>query len=126
MGFTTYQKDMPQVHLHFRSDDELADVQGYAETEICCHACGYSEIILYNLPPKGEEGYGFDGDPKITSVLDRFKRDHAACIPPNLPTIFAIFGRGNDRFVALCPEFRKSDKPEIIDLRYDKPEDRLI
>lgn len=126
MGNVTFLKDAPQIHLHFMTDDELADSQGYAVTEICCHACGFSKIILFNLPKVGEETYGSDGDPALVKIQDEFKSQHLNCKPEPLPQFMEILDSGNDRFKMLCPPFRLSKNPERIDIRHDKPEDRMI
>lgn len=82
-------KNIPQVHLHFLSDDGEEN----ARVELCCHGCGDSLLMYYS-----------DDTRRLTKhkqVRDRFVRLHANC--------------PNREYERNCPNYRSAFK--VIDLR---------
>ncbi len=123
----TFLQDTPNVHLHYEISDELADAQGYSEIELCCHACGLGLKVLFNLPPDKDPVYeeiGDNGIPQLRKIRDEFETKHKECQAADPPLLSSVGLRGVDQFRYLCPPYRKN--VETLDVRTDKPEDRLI
>lgn len=89
----------PQVHLHFLTDDLEYSYIGFSKVEICCHGCGESVLVYYDVP--GKE------DTRHIELRDQFTTKHRRC-------------PGRD-YEERCPNFRT--KMEVIDLR-DAPSRR--
>jgi len=86
-------EDIPQVHLHFLTEEEEYSELGYGKVEVVCHGCGDSILIYYN------EGSGYDS--KHLKVRDSFAAKHQHC--------------PNKQFEEHCPDYRSGFK--VIDLR---------
>ncbi len=128
---STFLIDTPHVHIHYLIDDELADIQGYAETELCCHACGKYIRVLYNLPKEGDPIYEEikdNGLPQLALIRDDFEAKHKNCVPAmkKVPLIGFVVGEGTNQFKFLCPSWRKYGYPEEkIDLRTNKQQHEM-
>ena len=117
----------PQCHIHYLIDDELADIQGYSEIEIVCHACGLYDVVLFNLPAKDDPIWdtvdASNGLPILAKVREEFIEKHKNCKPGVKHLLSELLGNGNEQFKFLCPDWRKFGHPEsTIDLRTNKPE----
>ena len=111
----------PNVHTHFLEDDDTADERGYAEAEICCHACGVYIRIKYTLLPKDSEELEKvkqeNGMPVLNTIRDKFLDKHRNCIDA-VKHFGNLLQKGNNHYKYLCPPWRKYPVPEIIhDLR---------
>jgi len=71
----TYLTETPQIHIHYRTDDEQMDAQGYGEAELCCHGCATALVVRYPPAPPAwtipEEGW-----PKLRKVRNDFVAEH--------------------------------------------------
>lgn len=88
-----YFEEVPQVHLHFLTEPEEYQENGFGRAELCCHGCGCSLLILYN------EATG-DGA-KHLKVRDSFTAKHQKC--------------PNKLYEEHCPNYRASF--DSVDLR---------
>lgn len=88
-----YLEEVPQVHLHFLTDEEEYSRLRYGKVEIVCHGCGESILVYYNE----ETGH----TSKHLKVRDSFSAKHQKC--------------PNKKFEEHCPNYRASFK--VVDLR---------
>ncbi len=123
MSGITFLTNTPNVHFHYLSSDDLADIQGYSHVELVCHACGKYIEVLHKLAKKDDpvwEKIGEKGTPRGRQIRDNFEKQHKNCVPAMdvVPLIGSAVGKGNDQFKTLCPSWRKFTVPEeIFDLR---------
>jgi hypothetical protein len=73
----------PHIHLHWQMADTDID-NDYAEIEICCHGCGQSTLIKYNLPD--ENIIPDNGVACLARFKKRFLALHADCANEADPT----------------------------------------
>lgn len=94
---TSYDIEMPHLHQHVLFDDDEGDILGFSELEMCCHGCGRSAVIMFEVPPEALE------EPLecLRATKLRFKNLHASC----------SFPAG----AVECPDFRSIT--EHIDMR---------
>jgi len=123
-----YIPGVPHIHMHYLVNDEKAFSQGFAETEICCHACGKYIIVKFILTPDKDVMYdlvGPNGFPKLLHIKEEFIGEHKNCKPR--PTYDEKLGaqlpmiKDNNQFMKACPSWRLHDKPEKkFDLRKER------
>ena len=87
-------KGVPQVHLHFLTDEGEVD----ARVELCCHGCGASILLYYWEDAKRMTKQRMT---KHQQIRDGFVRKHDHC--------------PNREYERNCPNYRSSF--ETIDLR---------
>lgn len=86
----TYEATAPQIHLHYRTSDDLAERQGYGEVELCCHGCGTGVVLRYGFPGTVDhEGKNMI----LEAVRAFFREEHRTCVDRTGGT--------------LCPPYRR-------------------
>lgn len=87
-----YLEGVPQVHVHFLTDEEGFEAQGYGLLELVCHGCGASRLIVYDARHTHDRHVHF---------RDRFRDEHVRCV--------------NRGFESYCPDYRRTI--EVTDTR---------
>lgn len=99
----SYETEYPWIHLHYMTDDETSDAEGYSQIELCCHACATSLWLTLDWPLA-------PGAAK--PVRDRFVSEHNGCEHKAKALkdplgMFEAMGGFREAMKGLCPVERK-------------------
>jgi hypothetical protein len=85
-GVTEYERTSPHVtvltntqscHLHYWTTDEALEKQGWAKTDLVCHACQEATRVLWPDPgPIENDPTDGLGIPTLRTVREGFEHDH--------------------------------------------------
>jgi hypothetical protein len=87
-----YLEDTPQVHIHYLTEDEEVERDGFGKIEFVCHGCGAAMLLVYDANISRRSSL---------AIRNRFRADHMKC--PDLG------------YEKICPDYRRTSK--VVDVR---------